>query len=109
MSRSTLTERTQRLNAAFDLITKGYSQSVAAEALVAQFGLSLRQAYRYLHEAQHLKQPAKVSTQTIPITIKMPIDVVAQLRAHAQQHGVTIGATVARAVSRLLAQARGRG
>jgi len=40
------------LNAAFDLIASGYSLNEAAEALVEQFNLSRRQAYRYLQEAQ---------------------------------------------------------
>jgi len=54
MARSTRTERAQRVNAAFDLLAQGYSLNEAAEALVVQFDLSLRQAYRYLQEAQSL-------------------------------------------------------
>jgi len=109
MARSTQSERAQRLNAAFDLILRGYSLTEAAEALVEQFDLSLRQAYRYLQEAQNIKRPVEVSEPTIPITIKVPGDVVVKLRAYAQASGLTIGETVARAVSRFLAQARRRG
>ena len=109
MTRSTLAERTQRLNAAFDLIVRGYCLNEAAEALAEQFDLSARQAYRYLHEAQNLKRPAEVPLPTVPMTIKVPSEVVVQLRAYAQQSGLTIGETVARAVRRFLAQARGRG
>ncbi len=109
MARSTLAEKTQRLNAALDLINREYSPNEAAEILVKRFRLSLRQAYRYLNEAQHLKHPMAVPTPTVPMTIKVPSDVVTKLRAYAQSSGLTIGETVARAVLRFIAQARGRG
>jgi hypothetical protein len=97
------------MNAAFDLIAQGYNLTDAAEALVKQFDLSLRQAYRYLQEAQRLKAPVEVCEPTIPITIKVPGEVVVKLRAYAQASGATIGQTVARAVLRFLAQAHRRG
>ena len=109
MARSTRTERAQRVNAAFDLLAQGYSLNEAAEALVVQFDLSLRQAYRYLQEAQSIKRPVEVCAPSIPITIKVPGDVVVKLRAYAQSSGLTIGETVARAVLRFLAQAGRRG
>lgn len=109
MARSTLAEKTQRLNAAFDLLDRNYPLSAAAEVLVKRFHLSLRQAYRYLDHAQHLKHPMEVSAPTIPMTIKVSAEVVAKLRAYASRSGLTIGETVARAVLRFLAQARGRG
>jgi predicted DNA-binding transcriptional regulator YafY len=109
MTRSTHTEKAQRLNAAFDLIARGQNLNEAAEALVKQFGLSLRQAYRYLQQAQRIKRPVQVCAPSIPITIKVPGDVVIKLRAYARASGMTIGQTVARAVLRLLAQARRHG
>lgn len=109
MTRSTRTEKTQRLNAAFDLIASGQNLNDAAGALVKQFGLSLRQAYRYLQQAQQIKRPVQVCAPSIPITIKVPGDVVIKLRAYARASGMTIGQTVARAVLRFLAQARRHG
>lgn len=109
MARATRSERGQRLNTAFDLIAKGYSLNEAAEVLVEQCDLSLRQAYRYLQEAQSLKRPVAVCAPTIPITIKVPGEVVVKLRAYAQASGLTIGETVARAVTRFLASARRHG
>ncbi len=109
MARSTHTEKAQRLNAAFDLIARGQNPNEAAKALVQQFGLSLRQAYRYLQQAQEIKRPVQVSEPSIPITIKVPGDVVTKLRAYARASGMTIGQTVARAVLRFLAQARRHG
>jgi hypothetical protein len=109
MARSTHTERAQRLNAAFDLIARDFSLNEAADVLAEQFDLSLRQAYRYLQEAQNIKRPVEISEPTIPITIKVPGDVVVKLRAYAQASGLTIGETVARAVLRFLAKARRHG
>lgn len=77
--------------------------------LTEDFGLSRRQAYRYLREAQGIKRPVPVTARTIPITIKVPEDVVVKLRAHALASGLTIGAVVARAVLSLLARERRHG
>jgi hypothetical protein len=109
MGRSTRTEKAQRLNAAFDLIARGQNLNEAAAALVEEFGLSLRQAYRYLQQAQEIKRPVPVGAPSIPITIKVPADVVMKLRAYARASGMTIGQTVARAVLRFLAKARRHG
>jgi hypothetical protein len=109
MARSTRTEKAQRLNAAFDLIARDQNLNEAAAAMVEEFGLSLRQAYRYLQQAQEIKRPVHVGTPSIPITIKVPADVVVKLRAYARANGMTIGQTVARAVLRFLAKARRHG
>lgn len=109
MSRSSNPERAQRLNAAFDLLTRGYALADAAAALTQEFGLSRRQAYRYLQEAQGIDGPVPVSSPTVPITIKVPEDVVIQLRAYAQSSGLTIGDIVARAVLSFLDKLRRHG
>ena len=98
MTRSSNPERAQRLNTAFDLLARGYTLADAAAALTQEFGLSRRQAYRYLQEAQGIDGPVPISAPTIPITIKVPEAVVGKLRAYAQSSGLTIGEIVARAV-----------
>jgi predicted DNA-binding transcriptional regulator YafY len=98
MVRSSNTEKTLRLNAAFDLLAQGYTLADAAEALTKTFGLSRRQAYRYLQDAQEMDGPALAVQPSIPITIKMPEDVVKRLRSHAQASGIAIGEIVARAI-----------
>ena len=109
MSRATDSERTQRVNSAFDLLARGYSLSEAAEMLTECFALSRRQAYRYLQEAQVLTRPMVVADPTIPITIKVPGDVVVELRAYAHASGLTMGEIVARAVLAFLTKARRHG
>lgn len=60
MIRSSNTEKTHRLNAAFNLLAQDYPLSEAAEALSQQFGFSRGQAYRYLQEAQVIDAPVLV-------------------------------------------------
>lgn len=102
MTRSTNTDKTHRLNAAFDLLAKGYTLAEAAETLTQQFGLSRRQAYRYLQDAQEIDAPVLVASPSIPITIKIPADVVSRLRSYAQTSGMTIGEIVAQAITSFL-------
>jgi hypothetical protein len=56
MARSSNTEKTLRLNAAFDLLAQGHSLADSAEALTQKPRLWRRQAYRYLQEAQRFRQ-----------------------------------------------------
>jgi predicted DNA-binding transcriptional regulator YafY len=103
MSRSSHSEMVQRLNAAFHLIALGHTLVDAAEALTEQFGLSRRQAYRYLQQAEKMSSPVSLHEPNIPITFKLPADVIVQLRAHARANNLTIGETVAHAVRAFLA------
>jgi hypothetical protein len=73
------------------------------------FGLSRRQAYRYLEEAQGIAAPVPVSVPSIPITIKVPEDIAAKLRSYAQSSGLSMGDIVARAVLSFLAKVGWRG
>jgi hypothetical protein len=106
MSRSNGAERAQRLNAAFDLLRQGHAVAQAAAMLTEEFGLSPRQAYRYLQEAQAIERPVPVATPNVAMTIKVPEDIAAKLRSHAQATGSTIGDVVSRAVSALLSRER---
>ena len=109
MARSSNTEKTLRLNAAFDLLAQGYALADAAEALAKTFGLSRRQAYRYLQDAQEMDGPALAVQPSIPITLKMPEDVVRRLRSHAQASGMAIGEIVAHAIVSFLDKLRHHG
>ena len=109
MSRSSGAERAQRLNAAFDLLTQGHAVAQAAAMLTEEFGLSQRQAYRYLQEAQAIKRPVPVKSPNVAITVKVPEDIATKLREYAHSTGSTIGDVVSRAVSALLTRERRRG
>lgn len=77
--------------------------------LTEEFGLSQRQAYRYLRQAQTIKRPVPIETPSVAITVKVPEDIAVKLRAHAHATGSTIGDVVARAVSSLLVREHRRG
>ncbi len=83
--------------------------SEAAQNLAREFNLSLRQAYRYLEEAAHLKQPVEIAEATVPITLKLPPTTVRLLRAYAKSNGLTIGTIVTRALDAFLGAAKRHG
>ena len=102
MARSTQAQKSQRLNAAYGLLVQGCDVAEAAQKLSQQFALSRRQAYRYVHEARTMSEPALPSEATVPVTLKLPGSVAAALRALAKSSGLTIGEIVSRAISMLL-------
>ena len=61
--------------------------------LSRQFGLSRRQAYRYLQEAQAIGHTVPVVAPSVPITLKMPADVVRDVRAYAKSGQPGVGLT----------------
>ncbi|HEX7479238.1 MAG TPA: hypothetical protein VF331_15640 [Polyangiales bacterium] len=96
------------MNAAFDLLAQGCAVAQATDMLTDAFGLSRRQACRYVQEAQAIKRPVPIAPVNVAITVKVPEEIAAELRSHAQATGSTIGNVVARAVSGLIARERRR-
>ena len=76
-------------------------------ALSREFGLSRRQAYRYL-ELARAGRPA-APENSITITLKMPESLAGDLRAHASKHGLTTSEVIRRAVAAFLAAKRRHG
>jgi hypothetical protein len=74
----------------------------AAVTLSRNFGLSRRQAYRYLEEAQADGLPPLSAEASITITLKMPASLARDLRAHAMHAGTTTSEIVRRAISAFL-------
>ena len=77
-------------------------------ALSREFGLSRRQAYRYL-ELVRAGRPAPPVAETITITLKMPESLAGDLRAHASKHDLTTSEVIRRAVAAFLAAKRRHG
>jgi hypothetical protein len=102
MARSTKADKARQLNAAHKLLERNTELSEAAQSLSREFGLSLRQAYRYLEEAARLEQPVPITEATVPITLKLPPSTVRVLRAYAKSSGLTIGTIVTRALDAFL-------
>jgi hypothetical protein len=109
MPRSTQADKARQLNAAHRLLKRKVALPEAALQLSHKFGLSLRQAYRYLEEAAELDAPVEVAEATVPITLKLPPATVRVLRAYARGSGLTIGAIVTRALDAFLSALRRHG
>jgi len=78
-------------------------------ALSRAFGLSRRQAYRYL-ELARADAPASLSAEnSVTVTLKMPASLARNLRDHARKRGVTTSELIRQAVATLLATKRRHG
>jgi hypothetical protein len=75
MVRSTDAQKAERLNAAHSLLARGTSMAEAVALLSRQFGISRRQAYRYVQEAQAIGHAVAIVAPSVPITLKMPANV----------------------------------
>ena len=109
MTRSTDAQKAERLNAAHRLLARGIDLATAATALSREFGLSRRQAYRYLEEAEAIGHPVPVREPSVPITFKIPGSVMRDLRSYSADSGLTLGEIVARAISTFLKATRRHG
>src|SRR6266540_5158709 len=99
MARSTEVQKAERLNAAHNLLSRGVGLAEAVQSFSRDFGLSRRQAYRYLQEAQEIGHSVPVVEPSVPITLKMPGNIVRDLRAYSVTSGLTLGEIVTRAVT----------
>ena len=91
-------QKSERVRAARRLLAAGTSMAEAAVTLSRNFGLSRRQAYRYLEEAQLDGPPSAPAEASITITLKMPASLVRDLRVHAMHSGMTTSEIVRRAI-----------
>jgi hypothetical protein len=99
----------ERLNAAHSLLARGIGMTEAVMSLSLQFGLSRRQAYRYLQEAQTISHPVPVVAPSVPITLKIPANIVREVRAYSVISGLTLSEIVTRAITAFLTAVRGHG
>lgn len=109
MSKSSNTERAQRLNAAIALLKIYESPSEAAATLAARFQMSKRQAYRYVKEAEAVGQQIPIPDQKIAFTVKLSQELIQTIRQHSQAKGQNISETVTQALEAFLFKGRGRG
>ena len=109
MSRSTDTQKAERLNAAHGLLARGLSVAEAALLLSRQFAMSRRQAYRYVEKAQAIGRPVVAAEPTIAVTFKLAPSLVGSIRTRAATEGTTISDMVSRALRAFLGEAGGNG
>jgi hypothetical protein len=108
MIRSTRVQKAERLRAARRLLAEEIGTAAAAMTLSRMFGLSRRQAYRYL-ELARAGTPAPVAENSVTITLKMPESLARSLRICATKRGVTTSEVVRQAIAAFLAAKRRHG
>jgi hypothetical protein len=98
-------EYAARVNAAAELVAAGAEVADAARGLAGRFGISERQARRYVERAV-AGGPVEVPQATTVFTVKLPVQLVARVRAHAAGSGRTISSVVAQALEEFLSRGR---
>jgi hypothetical protein len=101
-------EFAERVNRAAVLLRR-LSPADAVRALQAEFGLSERQARRYVNAGQERPDGVPVPERTAVFTVRLAPSLIGALRGRAGVTGQTLSAVTAEAVHTYLAGAGGRG
>ena len=109
MIRSTRVQKAERLRAARRLLADQLGMAEAAMALSRAFGLSRRQAYRYLELGRSGASAPLPVENSVTVTLKMPASLARSLREHASKRGMTTSELVRQAVAAFLATNRRHG
>jgi predicted DNA-binding transcriptional regulator YafY len=109
MARASNAQKAERLNLARTLLREHEHLPEAAERLAQTCSISIRQAYRYLDQAQHLKHPVPVGDVKVSFTVKLSRSLVDRLRDYATSTGLTLSEIASRAFSAVLHRGGGRG
>ncbi len=96
----------RRVNRAMQLLDEGKAPADAARELAGQYGVSVRQGWRYVREATGRSQPLEVAERKVVFTVKLPESLVRRVRAAAPSHGKTLSALVSEALEDLLRRLR---
>ncbi len=109
MSKSSAAEQIQRVNTAVQLLSDKTRSSEVLTALTSRYGVSRRQAFRYLRQAQENAVLLPVPTAKTVFTVKLPGDLAEQIRRQARGSLLTISEVVAEALRAYLAQGKKHG
>ncbi|MDP1869996.1 MAG: hypothetical protein Q8K61_00055 [Gallionella sp.] len=109
MTKSSNTERAKRVNMAMNLLKESGSLSETATTLSTQYGISKRQAYRYVKEAESAGKHIPIPDQKIAFTVKLPENLTQEIRQYARLKGQTLSEVVTEALEVLLYKGRRSG
>jgi len=91
-------EYARRVNAAADLLAVEVSVAEAARVLAARFGVSVRQAHRYVEQAV-VQGRVAVPEARVVFTVKLPGSLAERVREHARASEATVSSVVAAALA----------
>ena len=109
MTKSSESEQARRVNATVRLLREKASPQEALNWLVTHYGLSRRQAYRYLLQAQTVRGPVPVPETKGVFTVKLPVSLIRHVRQRCRQEGMAISQWVEAALQRSLNSRHGHG
>ena len=109
MARASVAQKAQRLNRARELLRQFEQRAQAVTELARECSISLRQAHRYIQQAQQLKHPIPVSEGKLAFTVKLPRSFIARVRVYARARKLLLSEVVTRALQALFQRGRGRG
>ena len=98
-------EKARHLNTARGLLQRQVALPEAVRRLSGKFGLSERQARRYVNEALARPGGVVVPERTVVFTVRLAPSLIAGLRERARLGGVSLSAATAAAVGAYLEQA----
>ena len=90
MPRADQAQRVLRVNLAFRWLQAGLSPPEVTQRLAAQIGISSRQAYRYVTEAQQMNAPMAAVEAKAVFTLKLPQSPIARLHQYSESTGQTL-------------------
>jgi len=109
MKRTSNPQRAERINTAVSLMNKEKSTAKVATTLAGQYGISKRQAYRYVQEAEAIGKEIPIPDMKVAFTVKLSRNLIQALRRHAKSTGRSLSDIVAQALEAFLQNGRGRG
>ena len=109
MTKSSELEQVRRVNATVSLLKRKTSPPEVLRWLITEYGLSRRQAYRYLQQAQTARGPLLVPEAKRVFTVKLPVSLIRQVRQQARREHGAISQWVATALRRALSLRQGHG
>jgi hypothetical protein len=98
MPRADEGQRVERVNLAFGWLRRGMPPPEVIQRLMAVAGISRRQAYRYVEEAQQLEVPLAAVDAKVVFTVKLPQTLVDRLHRYADSTGQTLSQIVSQAL-----------
>jgi DNA-binding transcriptional regulator LsrR (DeoR family) len=104
MSKASKSEQAERINAALALIEQGSSPAETAQRLAARFGISRRQAYRYVQQARVSGQQVVIPERKMAFTVKLSDTLIQRLREYARSSGRSLSEIVTRALETFLSK-----
>ncbi len=105
MPRARADQYAVRVNVAADLLATGLDMPKAMRRLAKRFGISERQARRYVEQARDLGE-VDVPPRCSVFTTRIPQELIERLKDYAKRSGQTLSSIVSQAVGDFLDQVR---